>query len=63
MVSPETQFMRDIQQAFTGRRFAVLTVLLGGLTAFGPLSMDLYLPAFPGLRQTSVRARVRCSSR
>ncbi len=49
MVSPDTQFMRDIQQAFTGRRFAVLTVLLGGLTAFGPLSMDLYLPAFPGL--------------
>jgi DHA1 family bicyclomycin/chloramphenicol resistance-like MFS transporter len=41
--------MRDTQQAFTGRRFAVLTVLLGGLTAFGPLSMDLYLPAFPRL--------------
>ena len=33
----------------TGRRFAVLTVLLGGFTAFGPLSMDLYLPAFPQL--------------
>jgi DHA1 family bicyclomycin/chloramphenicol resistance-like MFS transporter len=49
MISPDTQFMRDLQQAFTGRRFAVLTVLLGGLTAFGPLSMDLYLPAFPGL--------------
>ncbi|SFL57711.1 multidrug effflux MFS transporter [Geodermatophilus ruber] len=32
-----------------GRRLAVLTVLLGGLTAFGPLSMDLYLPAFPRL--------------
>jgi len=31
----------------TGRRLAVLTVLLGGFTAFGPLSMDLYLPAFP----------------
>jgi len=41
--------MRDIPQAFAGRRFAVLTVLLGGLTAFGPLSMDLYLPAFPQL--------------
>ncbi len=25
----------------------VLTLLLGGFTAFGPLSMDLYLPAFP----------------
>jgi MFS transporter, DHA1 family, multidrug resistance protein len=31
----------------TGRRLAVLTVVLGGFTAFGPLSMDLYLPAFP----------------
>src|SRR3954470_18726012 len=30
-----------------GRRLALLTVLLGGFTAFGPLSMDLYLPAFP----------------
>ena len=49
MVALDTQFMRDIQQAFAGRRFAVLTVLLGGLTAFGPLSMDLYLPAFPQL--------------
>jgi len=27
----------------------VLTILLGGFTAFGPLSMDLYLPAFPQL--------------
>ena len=26
-----------------------LIVVLGGLTAFGPLSMDLYLPAFPAL--------------
>jgi DHA1 family bicyclomycin/chloramphenicol resistance-like MFS transporter len=26
-----------------------LIVVLGGLTAFGPLSMDLYLPAFPVL--------------
>lgn len=30
-----------------GRRLALYTVLLGGLTAFGPLSIDLYLPAFP----------------
>ena len=27
----------------------ILTFLLGGFTAFGPLSMDLYLPAFPQL--------------
>src|ERR1700749_2054388 len=33
----------------TGRRFAIFTLLLGGFTAFGPLSMDLYLPAFPEL--------------
>jgi MFS transporter, DHA1 family, multidrug resistance protein len=32
-----------------GRRMAALVVVLGGLTAFGPLSMDLYLPAFPVL--------------
>jgi hypothetical protein len=35
--------------AVHGRRLAVLTLLLGGLTAFGPLAMDLYLPAFPTL--------------
>src|SRR3712207_2687004 len=37
------------QPTLAGRRLAVLTVLLGGFTAFGPLSMDLYLPAFPAL--------------
>src|SRR4051795_3288554 len=31
------------------RRLALFTLLLGGFTAFGPLSMDLYLPAFPNL--------------
>src|SRR3954468_1728379 len=36
-------------EPIVGRRLATLTVLLGGLTAFGPLSMDLYLPAFPAL--------------
>ena len=36
-------------EPIVGRRLATLTLLLGGLTAFGPLSMDLYLPAFqPG---------------
>jgi DHA1 family bicyclomycin/chloramphenicol resistance-like MFS transporter len=37
------------RELVVGRRLAVVTVLLGGLTAFGPLSMDLYLPAFPQL--------------
>lgn len=32
-----------------GRRMVLFTLLLGGFTAFGPLSMDLYLPAFPAL--------------
>ena len=31
----------------TGRAAAVLLVLLGCLTAIGPLSLDMYLPAFP----------------
>jgi len=39
----------SILAALTGRRLVLLTVLLGGFTAFGPLSMDLYLPAFPQL--------------
>ena len=38
-----------VSSSLAGRRLAVLTVLLGGFTAFGPLSMDLYLPAFPQL--------------
>ena len=38
-----------VSTSLAGRRLAVLTVLLGGFTAFGPLSMDLYLPAFPQL--------------
>ena len=53
--------MSVLQQPLVGRRFAVLTVLLSGFTAFGPLSMDLYLPAFPelaadlGASQTAVQ--------
>src|ERR1700742_20321 len=49
MLSADTRPMRNIQPPIAGQRIAVLTVLLGGLTAFCPLSMDLYLPAFPGL--------------
>ena len=32
-----------------GRGTVALLVLLGTLTAFGPLSLDMYLPAFPGM--------------
>ncbi len=49
MLPPDSRLMRLIQQPLAGRRLVVLTVLLGGFTAFGPLSMDLYLPAFPEL--------------
>ena len=49
MLPPDARPMRVIQQPLAGRRLVVLTVLLGGFTAFGPLSMDLYLPAFPEL--------------
>ena len=38
-----------VQKPVAGQRMAALIVVLGGLTAFGPLSMDLYLPAFPVL--------------
>ena len=33
----------------TGRRRAAIVVTLGALSAFGPLSMDLYLPSLPSL--------------
>jgi DHA1 family bicyclomycin/chloramphenicol resistance-like MFS transporter len=39
----------SVPKPLLARRFPLLVVLLGGLTAFGPLSMDLYLPAFPQL--------------
>src|SRR3954465_15175792 len=38
-----------VSRPLVGRRLVVHGVLLSGLTAFGPLSMDLYLPAFPVL--------------
>jgi MFS transporter, DHA1 family, multidrug resistance protein len=38
-----------LREPLTGRRMTALIAVLGGLTAFGPLSMDLYLPAFPVL--------------
>ncbi|WP_036968070.1 MFS transporter, partial [Promicromonospora kroppenstedtii] len=36
--------------AATVRRTGLLVVALGLLTTLGPLSIDLYLPAFPTLR-------------
>jgi MFS transporter, DHA1 family, multidrug resistance protein len=33
------------------RQFYVFVLLLGALTAFGPLSIDMYLPAFPAMAE------------
>jgi DHA1 family bicyclomycin/chloramphenicol resistance-like MFS transporter len=48
-MSTETNPAEATASALRGRRLVLLTFLLGGFTAFGPLSMDLYLPAFPVL--------------
>src|SRR3954463_7458028 len=45
MVAADTRCMQQLAH----RRLALFALLLGGFTAFGPLSMDLYLPAFPEL--------------
>ncbi|MFG6475203.1 multidrug effflux MFS transporter [Microbacterium sp. P06] len=37
--------------AITTRRRVILIVLLGALTALGPFTIDMYLPAFPILRE------------
>src|SRR3954454_16242434 len=34
---------------FVGRRYVQLVLLLGALTAIGPLTVDTYLPALPAL--------------
>ena len=47
--TPSPSAALSAPQPILGRRLVLLTVLLGGFTAFGPLSMDLYLPAFPQL--------------
>lgn len=38
-----------VAQVLTRRRQAAIVVTLGALSAFGPLSMDLYLPVLPAL--------------
>jgi DHA1 family bicyclomycin/chloramphenicol resistance-like MFS transporter len=35
----------------TSRQYLVLAVLLGALTAFAPVSIDMYLPSFPTLQR------------
>jgi DHA1 family bicyclomycin/chloramphenicol resistance-like MFS transporter len=39
----------EVPQAPTGRRYLQLVLVLGALIALGPLTIDMYLPAFPTL--------------
>ena len=50
--SPSQEGARKMEQQislFTGWRLVRLTLILGALSAFGPLSMDMYLPSLPAL--------------
>ena len=40
-----------IELPLTGARRSEVVLLLGALTAFAPLSIDMYLPALPTLQQ------------
>lgn len=42
---------RSLADRFVGRKYVQLVLLLGALTAIGPLTVDTYLPALPTLRQ------------
>src|SRR2546427_13231711 len=49
----------EVAPVGTWFRRARIFVLLGGLTAFGPLSIDMDLPALPGIgRDLAARASV-----
>ncbi|GAC1485123.1 MAG: multidrug effflux MFS transporter [Candidatus Dormibacteria bacterium] len=49
VATPRPQTSRRSPYAATGVERARLFVLLGALTAFGPLSIDMYLPALPAI--------------
>ncbi|HEX2751592.1 MAG TPA: Bcr/CflA family drug resistance efflux transporter, partial [Alphaproteobacteria bacterium] len=34
------------------RQFYIFVIILGSLSAFGPLSIDMYLPAFPAMAES-----------
>jgi len=44
-----TDAARDLGALVTGRRQYLTVAILSGMTALAPLSMDMYLPAFPQL--------------
>lgn len=46
-----TAASREPGVAPTGRRYAQLVVVLGALIALGPLTIDMYLPAFPRIAE------------
>src|SRR5918998_2921164 len=39
----------DLASRFVGRRYLQLVLVLGSLSAIGPLTIDTYLPALPAL--------------
>jgi DHA1 family bicyclomycin/chloramphenicol resistance-like MFS transporter len=45
----------------TGRGYARLVAVLGGLIALGPLTTDMYLPAFPASATGSTPRTLPCS--
>ncbi|HSE07127.1 MAG TPA: multidrug effflux MFS transporter [Nocardioidaceae bacterium] len=47
--STPTQQSQTRTEAPSGRRYVQLVVVLGALIALGPLTIDMYLPAFPAL--------------
>ncbi len=46
-----------------GRRYVQLVLTLGALIALGPLTIDMYLPAFPQIGDDLGARPPRCSSR
>jgi MFS transporter, DHA1 family, multidrug resistance protein len=49
-VEPPTAAERLLADRYVGRRYVRLVLVLGALTAIGPLTVGTYLPALPALR-------------
>ena len=50
VVEPPTVTECPLADRYVGRRYVRLVLVLGALTAIGPLTVDTYLPALPALR-------------
>ena len=46
IVAPQST---DLASRFVGRKYVQLVILLGALSAIGPMTIDTYLPALPQL--------------